>query len=264
MRKRQALKLHRSPLILVLAQVRFSPVLAIKEYIPAIQEELRKHTFSGYRAEHIQQVTFTGADLKTEQTNRWVFASRDRREAVVISPNFVVYETSSYDVFETFVARFEPVLTLLKEKVSLDFAEQVGLRYVDLIRPAEGKPASDFLCESLRGLSKEKLKAISALQQFIIQAKTPQGDLAIRSFENSGDSLLPPDLASTHLELGVSFDEAEPCRILDIDHISRAQLDFEPSALVKRLWDLHGSSEEAFFAATTPEAIEFWKSEEKP
>ena len=175
MSKRRPLKLHRSPLILVLAQVSFSPVLLIKEYIPAIQEELRKQRYSGYRAEQIQQVTFIGAEVKAEQTNRWVFESRDRREAVVISPDFVVYETSNYDVFETFLERFEPVLALLRDKISLDFAGQVGLRYVDLIRPVQGKTASEFLSERLRGLPKENLKATTALQQFIVQRKPRKG-----------------------------------------------------------------------------------------
>ncbi len=262
MHRRQPLKLYRSPLIIVLAQVRFSPVLLIKNYIPAIQEELRKQKYSGYRAEQIQQVTLTGAEVKAEQTNRWVFTSRDRREAVVIAPDFVVYENSNYDVFETFLERFEPVLALLREKISLDFAGQVGLRYVDLIRPAQGKSASEYLCESLRGLSKEALKATSTRQQFIIQAQTVHGELTIRSFETSGESMLPPDLASAHIDLGLTFDTDVLCRILDIDHISRTETDFDPSVLVKRLWDLHGPSEDAFLAATTPEAIEFWKSME--
>lgn len=262
MRRRQALKLQRSPLILVLAQVRFAPVLLLKDFIPVIQEELRRQKFSDYRAEQIQQVMLAGAEVKTEQVNRWVFASRDRREAVIIAPDFLVYETSNYDVFETFLARLEPVLALLREKISPDFASQVGLRYVDLIRPAGGKPASDFLCASLRGLSPEKLNATSALQQFIIQAQTPHGELTVRSFESSGEGTLPPDLASAHIELSLNFDTNEQCRILDIDHINRGRADFDPSMLSKRLWDLHGPSEDAFLAATTPEAIDFWKDKE--
>lgn len=260
MRKKPALKLHKSPLILVLAQVRFAPVLLIKEYIPAIQDELRRQKYSDYRAEQIQQVRFTGAEVKAEQTNRWVFASRDRREAVIIAPDFVVCETSNYDVFETFLDKFQPVLALLRETISPDFAGQVGLRYVDLIRPSQGKAASDYLCESLRGLSKDRLKATSALQQFIVQAQTGHGELTIRSFDSSGESILPPDLASAHIELSLNVDTNELCRILDIDHISRVQSDFDPSMLVDRLWDLHGPSEDAFLAATTSEAIESWKA----
>ncbi|MBM4090963.1 MAG: TIGR04255 family protein [Planctomycetes bacterium] len=262
MRKRKPLKLHKSPLVLMLAQVRFSPVLLIKDYIPAIQEELRKRKYSDYRAEQIQQVMFTGSDVKAEQVNRWVFASRDRREAVILAPDFVVYETSAYDVFETFLDKFVPVLGLLREKVSLDFASHVGLRYVDLIRPAQGKAASQHLCDTLRGLSKDILKAASVRQQFVVQAQTACGDLTIRSFDASGESMLPPDLASAHVDLALPPDTSELCRILDIDHIGRAQTDFDTSVLVNRLWDLHGPSEDAFLAATTPEAIEFWKSKD--
>lgn len=262
MRTEQPLKLLKSPLILVLAQVRFAPVLQIKEYIPAIQEELRKQKYSDYQAEQIQQVTFTGAEVKTEQTNRWVFASRDRRDAVIIAPDFVVYETSNYDVFETFLAKLKPVLALIQDKINPDFAGQVGLRYVDLIRPDHGKPASEYVCESLRGLSKEQLKASSVLQQFIVEAQTPHGELTVRSFDSLAENAIPPDLASAPVELALTVDAKEVCRVLDIDHINREKTDFAPSLLVNRLWNLHGPSEEAFLAATTPEAIEFWKSRE--
>lgn len=261
MRTTPPLKLYKSPLILVLAQIRFSPVLLIKDFIPVIQEELRKQKYSDYRAEQIQQVMFTGTDVKTEQTNRWVFASRDRRHAVIIAPDFVIYETSNYDVFETFLERFRPVLDLVQNKVGPDFAKQVGLRYVDLIRPTQTRTASEFLCEGLRGLPKEKLNVPSAFQQFTAQTPTPYGELNIRSLEGSYETILPPDLASSHIELALPSDPSEVCRTLDIDHISQSEVDFAPSALLDRLWDLHGPAADAFLAATTPEAIAFWKEE---
>ena len=57
---------------------------------------------------------FTGAEVKAEQANRWV---RVQTAAVIIAPDFVVYETSSYDVFETFLERFERA-ALVRDKVS--------------------------------------------------------------------------------------------------------------------------------------------------
>ena len=255
------MKLYRSPLILVLAQIRFSPVLKMEEYVPSIQAELRKQGFSWYRSEQIQEVIFMGSEVKAEPKKRWVFATRDRREAVILAPDFVVYETLQYDIFETFINQFKPVLELLKMQASLDFVEKVGLRYIDLIRPSDGKAANDFICESLRGLAKEQLNATAALHQFMIQANTPEGDLFIRSFENTGPDYLPPDLISTHMDFEVTIGEKELFRILDIDHISKTQnIDFDPTILIDKLWALHESSEEAFRAATTPEAIEFWKS----
>ena len=104
MRKEPALKLKKSPLVFVLSQVRFSPILKMENYVPDIQEDLRKQGFPRYKKEDIQQVSFGGPDIRAERDNRWVFSSRDQTEAIVLAPTFVVYETTNYDVFETFVS----------------------------------------------------------------------------------------------------------------------------------------------------------------
>jgi uncharacterized protein (TIGR04255 family) len=255
------MKLLRSPLILVLAQIRFSPVLLMENYVPAIQEELRKQGFSWYRSEQIQQV-FLGNEVKTELKKRWFFATRERREAVLLTPDFVVYETTQYDIFETFLERFKPVLELIKINANLEFTDQVGIRYIDLIRPIDGKDASDLLCENLRGLSKEQLDTSEIRRTFMIQGVTPEGKLFIRSFENTGTDYLPPDLDSTNLNFSVSINENEVFRILDIDHIKKIEQvkDFDPDSLIEDLWKLHEFSEKAFLASTTSEAIDYWKS----
>ncbi|HED12157.1 MAG TPA: TIGR04255 family protein [Gammaproteobacteria bacterium] len=262
-RKEPALKLERSPLAFVLSQVRFPAVLKMEDRVPDIQEALRKQDFPRYNKEDIQQVTFSGNELKAERDKRWVFVSRSRHEAVILSSNFVVYETSDYDVFETFTERFSPVLKLIADATTTEFVEQLGLRYVDLIRPTENKAACEFLRENVRGLSQEDLGASSLRNQFSTQAHTEQGDLFVRSFENTGPNMVPPDLVSTHLRFKTNPDDLkdELYRILDIDHISKGEFDFHPEDLIQKLWDLHEFSSKAFEAAVTEEAIEFWKRE---
>ena len=261
--KETALKLERSPLVFVLSQVRFPAVLKMEDHVPDIQEALRKQDFPRYNKEDIQQVTFGGTELKAERDKRWVFASRSRHEAVILSSNFVVYETSDYDIFETFTERFSPVLELIGDITATEFVEQIGLRYVDLIRPTENKAAGEFLRQKVRGLSQEDLGAKSTRSQFSTQARTEQGDLFVRSFENTGPNMVPPDLVSTHLRFKTDPDDLkdELYRILDIDHITKGEFDFSREQLIEKLWDLHEFSSKAFRAAVTEEAIEFWKRE---
>ena len=248
-----------APLVFVLAQVRFPAVLKMSKYVPEIQDLLRQQGFTGYAEEQMQQVIF-GPQIKTEIGNRWVFANRDRREAVVLATNFVVYETTKYEVFGTLADRFRGVLRIIKEQAGLQFAEQLGLRYVDLIRQGKGMELRDFLREPLRGLTSDDLGTTSAQCQFVIQAKTPYGDLHIRSFEGSGGDFMPPDLASTHLEYSVTLSQEEIFRILDFDHISRGEVDFDAETVLDKMHALHESTSRAFHAAVTPEAIEYWKT----
>lgn len=265
-RKEPALKLERSPLVFVLSQVRFPAVLKIEDHVPDIQEALRKLGFPRYSKEDIQQFSFGPAEQKLERDKRWVFVSRNRHEGVVLSSNFVVYETSDYDVFETFLDRFAPVLELIADTTGSEFAEQIGLRYVDLIRPTDQLTAGEFLRERVRGLSQENLGAKSSRHQFITQARTEHGDLFVRSFENSGSNMMPPDLMSTHLHFKVDPQELkdETYRILDIDHITKGEFDFRAAELVEKLWDLHEFSSKAFRAAVTDDALEFWRNESSP
>ena len=264
MRKQPRLKLERSPLVLVLAQVRFPAVLKMHKHIESIQDALRSERFPRFNEEEIQQVTFGGPTPKVEQGKRWAFSSRDRTEAVIVAPTFVVYETSKYDVFETFAERFSPVLDLIREQTTTEFAEQVGLRYVDLIRPTDDMQASDFLRERVRGLSEDDLGAKHSHHEFVTQASTDFGQLRIRSSENTGPDFLPADLASTHLDFCLDPDElaGELYRVLDIDHIAKDEVDFTSDALIAKLWDLHEYSSKAFLAAATKDAINYWRTEE--
>lgn len=259
------LKLQRSPLVYVLSQVRFPAILKMDTHLPDIQEDLRRTGFVRYNKEDIQQVVFGGPEVRAEHGTRWVFSSRDRSEAVVLAPGFVVYETSKYDVFETFSSRFYEVLNVVSNRTKIELVEKLGLRYIDLIRTAEGRSAKEFLREHVRGLAPEDLGAKKSRHQFVIQAETDQGDLLVRSFENSGPDFLPPDLVSTHthLDFPVAREDLgrDTYRILDIDHIAKGEFDFDPSTLIDKLWELHACASRAFLAAVTEEAIEYWKKE---
>lgn len=264
MRKQAGLKLERSPLVLVLSQVRFPAVPKMRDHIESIQDALRSQGFPRFNEEEIQQVTLGGPNPKVDQSTRWVFASRDRTEAVIVSPTFVVYETSKYDVFETFTNRFSPVLDLIQEQTETEFAEQVGLRYLDLIRPTDDLLASEFLRECVRGLSPDDLGAKDSRHQFVTKASTDHGQLRVRSFENTGRDFLPADLASTHLEFDLDRDELadEFYLVLDTDHVAKVDVDFTSQKLIEKLRDLHEYSSKAFLAAVTEDAITYWKAEE--
>lgn len=261
MRNQPGLKLAHSPLVFVLVQVRFPAVLKMSQHVPDIQDALRHAGFTKYVEEQMQQLIF-GPELKTESERRWLFASRNQLEAVLLTNDFVVYETTRYDVFETFLERFRGILEVIQGQVKVDYAEQIGLRYVDLIRPTASTPASGFLRESLRGITSDDLGVLRTRHQFVIQAKTPHGDLFLKSFENSGKKFLPPDLDATHLKFEAEPPAEETFRVLDFDHIYRGEVDFNPDALTERLWALHDQLSKAFRVAVTPEAIEHWKGGE--
>ena len=138
-------KLKRPPLILCLAQVRFGAVLKMSTFVDDIQDFLRKHGFPRYQKQQVQQINLNPLQpgqpgFLVEQSSRWLFSSGDNRSAVILTNDFVVYETNDYDVFATFKSKAIEIVKKLKEIVDISIAERIGLRYVDLIRPAQIDP----------------------------------------------------------------------------------------------------------------------------
>ena len=120
-RNRQALLLKNSPLILALAQVRISPVLQMKQFVPEIQERLRKSGYPRYAESQTQEIVLAGISepkLNVSTSTKWVFADRELRSAVVGAQEFVTLETAAYGTFDAFIDRMADGLRIVGEVCS--------------------------------------------------------------------------------------------------------------------------------------------------
>ena len=129
--------LSQNPLVLVLSQVRFSPVRKIGDYIPGIQEAFRRHGFPIERAGKFQQLTITPAGVHAVEQERWEYSTKDEQWSVTVLQDSVVLQTTAYQRFEAFAEKLEvAVKTVLEqtEQDKLGLILRVGLRYVDLIQ----------------------------------------------------------------------------------------------------------------------------------
>lgn len=253
-------KLSKSPLVMVLAQVRFAPVLQIQKFIPDLQEELRKNGFPHFVEEQVQELVFGGTVPPVRSSSRWIFGAPDWRKTVVFSQDFVVIETSDYDRFETFSNEFEKILNLAKEKIDLGRSERIGLRYVNLIRGQKSKSPYLFLRQEMRGFSAVEFGDVKSVQSTCLsQAITDVGRLLVRAVHTDDGSHIPPELASTKLQFPDKPKPGEQISFLDIDHNGEFPGDFDVSALIAELGKLHQYSDITFEKAVTPEALELWK-----
>jgi len=256
-RKIPFLKLEKSPLVLVIAQVRISSVLGMENYLPKIQEPLRKAGFPKFKAEQTQNIV-AGPVPQFISSVRWLFHNADNTECVVLATDFIALLTSKYDVFEAFIGKLQTVLQVLNEAVGVELALRLGLRYVDLIRPVEGKSLADYLQPGLLGLPPAELGVESFLTQFDSRGKTPVGNLTVKLHQNKKGLFIPPDVTGSDLKFDVVLKPGETITLLDIDHSSPAQRPFKPDALANAMWDLHEHSALAFRKATIPSALDLW------
>lgn len=251
------LKLQHAPLVLVVAQARISPVLRMETFIPDIQENLRSHGLPRFNVAQAQELVL-GPQLQFSMTPQWTFADKDGREEVVVSPSAVTVLTKEYDTFDTFSERLQQILGIVGEATDVALCERLGLRYVDLVRVGENEELADYLKPGLIGIPAEDLKFKKILYRFEARGATSVGEMVLRAFQTQDGTFLPPDLVTTQLKFDVELDNEEFVTVLDFDHGSVAPRDFEPSALIRSLWDLHDSIDLAFRASITETALERW------
>ncbi|HEY9780756.1 MAG TPA: TIGR04255 family protein [Leptolyngbyaceae cyanobacterium] len=255
-----ALYLKSSPLVYVLAQVVISPILSMPDYIPAIQEKLRHKGYIKYKHAPTQEIIL-GPQIQLSALNRWFFTDRDEQKAVIISPQFIVIETTNYETFDTFMQSFKEVLLIFKEITNASLAERIGLRYVDVIRPKEGQALSDYLQPGLLGIPAEQFGGSKSLYRLEANAITPAGALVLRLFQSDNGSYLPPDISLESVKPKLQIEQGETVTVLDIDHFSLQEHDFVTDDLVESMWQLHNYTDRAFKAAVTSKALQIWEAE---
>jgi uncharacterized protein (TIGR04255 family) len=252
-------KLSKSPLVLVLAQVKFAPVLQIKNYLPALQETLRHKNYPQFVEEHVQTYTL-GERSDVQNSNRWYFGSPDRRSGLIVAQDSLTIETSAYEKFELFTSEFEEILQIVKDADCFSHTERVGLRYVNMITGNESRASSFYLQPSLRGLVVADIEGFSdMIGSAVSVATTPYGRLMIRAIHTNDGSFIPPELSATKLNLPKRPEPGRLISILDIDHNGEHSSQFDVNSLIARLSDLHDFSYKAFEAAVTSEAMEEWR-----
>ncbi|WP_278183645.1 TIGR04255 family protein [Vibrio misgurnus] len=255
-------KLNNHPLELVLVEVRYSPILNVKKYIPELHDQLRGD-FPNFNTVVDKTVNFNNDQVDFSNIERWLFTSKDGQRVVDIDQNRVVYATTKYDRFDGFQADVQQIVEVLKNIVNPSIYTRVGLRYCDNIPSLDGGDTglSELVVPQLlfddtfSNIGQKGFKR----QEYLIATGTTH--LVIRTVQTVTPNVLPEDLISIGLK--VKADETAKLRLLlDFDHFwqdPNNPKDFEVDNILETLSGLHEASREAFWNATTPYARdEIW------
>ena len=210
-------QLSRSPLTLVIGQVRFPAVPKMDSLIQEIHAGIREDGLERVTTETVQQVTF-GPKIKTTEVTRWVFSNRARTEAMFLTNDFLVLAVSDYQRFEDFSQRLVTLVGEVQEKARITFLDQVGIRYLNVLRMYGELPLAEQVAEGLRGLSSTPLDVNETRTQALVRCQTEHGILSIRCIELEGPDFLPPDLQIQGLKFAIQPESGELFRMLDIDN----------------------------------------------
>lgn len=249
-------KLKNQPIKLVMAEIRFSPVLKIKHYIPELQDGLRDQ-YPLLESGHDRAVNITDQQFQVNEIERWIFISKDRRSLVDVSEDRLLFVTSVYERFGPFSNSFQNIVQVISDILKPGLFSRLGLRYLDAIVPTKNESISELIDtgflmpQSLSRLADTNLghKSESGLQ-------IKDGHLIVRALHVQSDLIVMPDQAQVPIIIPASEEEKKSSVrvLLDIDHYwqdNQKQEDFDVRAILGRLEKLHEPSREAFFTITT-------------
>jgi len=159
----------------VLCQIRFSPVLRIRQddAVIGFQEAIR-HTYPRYAKQQGMELLITpgGVQQQSVPTAQHRFDDSDGIFTAILSPEFIALETSHYTDIDDFVGRIVHLAATVDEYYGPDELQRVGLRFINEIRLTAPDPKTemrDAIAPVLLGApgSDELVDALASAQQLL-------------------------------------------------------------------------------------------------
>jgi uncharacterized protein (TIGR04255 family) len=176
-------RLARSPLELVVCQLRFDTNLAVSDGHVALTFHERLGGRGGSYPK-ISQMASQELNLavaagiapvgQTRSLAGWRFAADDDSWLVSLMPDYVSLETSAYTSWEgDFQGRLEAIIDAVAEVIKPALEQRLGLRYVDRIDEPSVESAQEwepFIASELLGLIRHELlgEAVAAARQSLL------------------------------------------------------------------------------------------------
>jgi len=258
--------LSQQPLVLVLCQVRFSPVRQMATYIPAIQEKFRRDGFPIERAGKVQVLVVSQGGVQAVEQERWEYRSRDETWSILILQDSVVLQTTAYQRFEAFAETLARAVTTVLESTEHErfgVIHRVGLRYVDVVTPGDGEDFRQYLRPGLQGVADAVFQAGTQRVHVESVGRTAVGKLSgtmvVRVQQNDQGFDLPPDLVASAPNHAPRARKGELVTLIDVDHFIEGTFDPGADWVIARAYELHDHIIETFHDhIVTDHAVEVW------
>lgn len=136
----------KSPLINVVCQLRFPPILIINTSEPSAFQNRIRAEYPNYEIQiEQQQISFDPQMgqptipriLQTGNIRNYRFSTKDNIWQINLTSTFIAISTSKYFSWDDFKARFNEPFKALVEIYNPSFFDRIGLRYIDAFKRSE-------------------------------------------------------------------------------------------------------------------------------
>jgi len=254
--------LKNPPVYFTVVQVRFNTLLKLLEYLPSIQDRLRRAGFPAFATHSSIALQFTVQDGQTVPQpvpqEQYLFANLEQTHSFVLGAEALTFQSTHYGTYESFSRSFLKGLGIVHELVTLDFTERVGLRYLDHVFPKAGDELSRYLVPEVQGLG-ARLGGQSEHAFVEMLNKVGEVGLRTRVITQEGGLAFPPDLLPQGMRPQPRFAQASGRHaILDTDGFIERRQVFSLDEVEQHLDTIHNVIGAAFRATVTPYALGVW------
>lgn len=182
-----AFKLQKHQLAQVLCQIRFSPVLRLRQDDAVIPfQEAVRNTYSRYAKQQGMAVIVTpeGIQQQPVQAGLHRFEDPNGMFTAILSPDFIALEANRYADIDEFVGRVIELAGTVQEHYAPAEIQRVGLRFINELRLGAPDPKDEMreaISPVLLGAlgSDELIRSISGAQQ-ILEMNGDQSSMLVR------------------------------------------------------------------------------------
>jgi uncharacterized protein (TIGR04255 family) len=263
-------KWKNAPVVYVIVQVRFSPILSLQTYISEIQEHFRRNGFPAFdRRVNFQlalsvpppnNAELAASSIPFESAPAYVFSKRDSSQSFILEQNGLTFHVTDYEDFNWFLDLFLKQLSHINEVVKPDSSERIGLRYIDAVLPREGTNIQDYFIPEVLGLSQKPLEG--SLQHAFSETMFRNGDTSTvsRVLVRDGQIAFPPDLGLLQISINPRFtSKVGPHATIDTDSSQQIRSEMDLLKVRSTLEGLQKSVHQAFHTVVTDFALSDWK-----
>lgn len=219
--------LRPAPLVRVIAQVRFPPILSIgdRSFVGHFQEAIREK-YPILQSEQTHGLILGSQGLTPiEPQVIWRFTDASGNWRVSLTSDFLSLETIAYSSRTDFLARLESVLLALDIHIKPLIVERFGLRYIDRIISQEMKDIPKLVRPEIAGILATEVggNVRQTINESLFDIPEGQEQMIARWGLLPADATIDP----TALE-----PIAEPSWVLDLDMSLSTQREFSVQRLV--------------------------------
>jgi uncharacterized protein (TIGR04255 family) len=264
-------KMANAPIYFAIAQIRFNAILALEQYIPAIQDSLRRAGYPDFQKMFVAALNInlgSGRDQALpaiQPQARYSFLDRQRTSGFILDQTVLTYQATSYDTFDPFLDAFMLGTGVLNQHAELNYLDRIGMRVLDAVVPREGETLDQYLCPNVLGLVGQMKGRTLSRAYSETRTKTEKSNLTTRVViydqQKREGVLFPNDLEPTLLQTSEKLKKVTGIYgIIDNDCSYKSPREsFDKDALVDRMKTLHDDIDIAFKAVVTKHALKVWE-----